>query len=106
MWACIEPAAYLIAACLLACPNLLSALFRQDWQACLRAQDREVRTRAPSFDIITTSSNVGLHSIPQQKRMHCLAVEDDMAALHPSTRSAKGQAERGENGSPTSTTSS
>lgn len=100
VWSCVEAGFYLIAACLLALPKLLSTLLGGGFLSGLRIRSRGPGKYSNVSDSTQTTNALELQSVQRQKRKHGLAPEDDTMALQPQSggvvTGAETLAERGE----------
>ena len=96
IWACVEPGIYFIAACLLALPALLSALYKSVGLSSLRSRFRKSR----SYTIRSNRAQGESHTIHGTSRKQTSVVEDDTIALQAwnggDRNAAERSAERGE----------
>ena len=77
IWACVEPGIYLIAACLLALPTLLSTLYKNVGLSLLRSRFCKSR----GYNLHSSRTHEESHAVHGTNRKQNSVVEDDRIAL-------------------------
>lgn len=102
IWVCVETGTYLIAACLLALPTLLSTLYKNVGLSSLRSRFRKSR----SYTFHSSRTHEESHAVHGTNRRQTLVLEDDTIALQAwsggDRSTAETSAERGEYSRPIS----